>query len=101
MLLLAQGQAEVAKLIAGPKVYIFDECVDLCHDLLEEETARAEAPAVEVRPVVPAGLYCALCRLPAEGGFVIVPDRGPLCAACLDAIRSVTEDDASGPEAQP
>jgi len=29
-------RAQVRKLIAGPKVYICNECVDLCYSILEE-----------------------------------------------------------------
>ena len=41
-----KGQDEVRKLIAGPTVYICDECVELCNDIIDEElypeaTARA------------------------------------------------------------
>jgi len=32
-----KNQDEVRKLIAGPSVYICDECVDLCNDILKEE----------------------------------------------------------------
>ncbi|HEY9018886.1 ATP-dependent Clp protease ATP-binding subunit ClpX [Thiomicrospira sp.] len=32
-----KSQEEVRKLIAGPSVYICDECVDLCNDILHEE----------------------------------------------------------------
>lgn len=32
-----KGQDEVRKLIAGPSVYICDECVELCNDILQEE----------------------------------------------------------------
>lgn len=35
--LLRQSQHEVRKLIAGPSVYICDECVDLCNDIIREE----------------------------------------------------------------
>ena len=40
-------QAEVRKLIAGPSVYICDECVELCNDILREEisAAKDESPA--------------------------------------------------------
>jgi hypothetical protein len=31
-------QDEVRKLIAGPKVYICDECIDLCNDIIMDET---------------------------------------------------------------
>jgi ATP-dependent Clp protease ATP-binding subunit ClpX len=32
-----KGQKEVKKLIAGPGVYICDECIDLCNDIIDEE----------------------------------------------------------------
>lgn len=32
-----KNQHEVRKLIAGPSVYICDECVDLCNDIISEE----------------------------------------------------------------
>ena len=32
-----KSQHEVLKLIAGPKVCICDECVDLCVDIIKEE----------------------------------------------------------------
>ena len=32
-----KSQHEVRKLIAGPSVYICDECVDLCNDIIREE----------------------------------------------------------------
>ena len=32
-----KAQNEVTKLIAGPSVYICNECVDLCNDIIEEE----------------------------------------------------------------
>jgi len=45
-----KSQSEVRKLIAGPSVYICDECVDLCNDIIREEleekvqTARSSLP---------------------------------------------------------
>ncbi len=33
-----KSQHEVRKLIAGPTVFICDECVDLCNDIIREET---------------------------------------------------------------
>lgn len=32
-----KGQEEVKKLIAGPTVYICDECIELCNDIISEE----------------------------------------------------------------
>ncbi len=42
-----KSQHEVRKLIAGPSVFICDECVDLCNDIIREEIqeAAAEGPS--------------------------------------------------------
>ncbi|MCL1800128.1 MAG: ATP-dependent Clp protease ATP-binding subunit ClpX [Promicromonosporaceae bacterium] len=34
-----KSQKQVRKLIAGPSVYICDECIDLCNDIMDEEFA--------------------------------------------------------------
>jgi ATP-dependent Clp protease ATP-binding subunit ClpX len=38
-----KSQHEVKKLIAGPSVFICDECVDLCNDIIREEVQEAES----------------------------------------------------------
>jgi len=38
-----KSQEQVRKLIAGPGVYICDECVDLCNEILDEELFNAPA----------------------------------------------------------
>jgi ATP-dependent Clp protease ATP-binding subunit ClpX len=44
-----KGQREVRKLIAGPTVYICDECIRLCNDIIAEEAERDEGrPAVSL-----------------------------------------------------
>jgi len=35
-----KSQHEVKKLIAGPSVFICDECIDLCTDIIQEEIAK-------------------------------------------------------------
>ena len=35
-----KSQDEVKKLIAGPSVYICDECIDLCNDIIVVEKER-------------------------------------------------------------
>jgi len=35
-----KSQHEVRKLIAGPSVFICDECVELCNDIIREEVAE-------------------------------------------------------------
>ena len=36
-----KSQKEVKKLIAGPGVYICDECIELCNDIIHEDNAKA------------------------------------------------------------
>ena len=38
-----KSQDEVKKLIAGPTVYICDECIELCNDIIAEEFEKEEA----------------------------------------------------------
>jgi len=38
-----KSQKQVKKLIAGPGVYICDECIDLCNEIIEEELSEATA----------------------------------------------------------
>ncbi len=40
-----KSQHEVRKLIAGPSVFICDECVDLCNDIIREEVQEANNTA--------------------------------------------------------
>jgi ATP-dependent Clp protease ATP-binding subunit ClpX len=48
-------QDQVKKLIAGPGVYVCDECVDLCNEILDEELfdANTQAPAAVKDGAVP------------------------------------------------
>ena len=40
-----KSQHEVKKLIAGPSVFICDECIDLCHEIVREELGMGVTPA--------------------------------------------------------
>lgn len=42
-----KSQHQVRKLIAGPSVFICDECVDLCNDIIREEISEDNAKDVE------------------------------------------------------
>ena len=51
-------QDQVKKLIAGPEVYICDECVELCNEILDEEffenkekTEKTEKPEADLSKV--------------------------------------------------
>ena len=39
----SKSQDQVRKLIAGPGVYICDECIDLCNEILDEELLESQA----------------------------------------------------------
>jgi ATP-dependent Clp protease ATP-binding subunit ClpX len=45
-----KSQEQVRKLIAGPGVYICDECVDLCNEILDEELLDSNAAAPQPAP---------------------------------------------------
>ncbi len=45
-----KSQRQVKKLIAGPGVYICDECIDLCNEIIDEELATAPTFDVDSLP---------------------------------------------------
>ena len=51
-----KSQHEVRKLIAGPSVFVCDECVELCNDIIREEledrAERARRRALAMRPTL-------------------------------------------------
>ena len=48
-----KSQHEVRKLIAGPSVYVCDECVALCTEIIKEEALDAQAAATDALPKLP------------------------------------------------
>ncbi len=48
-----KNQNEVRRLIAGPSVYICDECVDLCNDIISEESLAVESESAAEKLPVP------------------------------------------------
>jgi ATP-dependent Clp protease ATP-binding subunit ClpX len=56
----AKTQDEVRKLVAGPGVYICDECVELCNDILVEELAQGSTKAPKVAVPTPKEIRATL-----------------------------------------
>ncbi len=54
-----KSQDEVNKLIAGPSVYICNECVDLCNDIIEEESKVGEESSHD-KTLSPAEIFSQL-----------------------------------------
>ncbi len=48
-----KSQHEVRKLIAGPSVFVCDECVDLCNDIIREEVQGKESDADQRKLPIP------------------------------------------------
>ena len=64
-----KSQKEVKKLIAGPTVYICDECIGLCNDIIAEEIDREEAKDTKLRIPRPSEIKAILDE------YVIGQDR--------------------------
>ena len=45
-----KSQKQVKKLIAGPGVYICDECIDLCNEIIEEELSETSELRLDELP---------------------------------------------------
>ncbi len=57
-----KSQNEVRKLIAGPSVFICDECVDLCNDIIREEMVSSAKEAIRTELPTPAEIKSFLDR---------------------------------------
>lgn len=51
-----KSQNEVKKLIAGPGVYICDECIELCNDIIAEEREREESTKATLKVPKPVDI---------------------------------------------
>jgi ATP-dependent Clp protease ATP-binding subunit ClpX len=49
-----KSQKEVKKLIAGPSVYICDECIGLCNDIIADELDKSEGGAADIKVPKPS-----------------------------------------------
>jgi GNAT superfamily N-acetyltransferase len=83
-----KSQHDVKKLIAGPRVYICDECVDICLQILSHENVPPYASPRTSAPSTPPAI-CALCRtLTPSIDLLEVGRSGGLCPGCVDAVQA-------------
>ncbi|HEV7706992.1 MAG TPA: ATP-dependent Clp protease ATP-binding subunit ClpX [Asanoa sp.] len=87
-----KSQKQVKKLIAGPGVYICDECIDLCNEIIEEELAETGEVKWEELPK-PMEIYQFLNQ------YVVGQDQAKkaLSVAVYNHYKRVQAESASGP----
>jgi hypothetical protein len=90
-----QSQADVGKLIAGPTVFICDECVRICQEIIAEDQRNETGDEAEPMPQLPkfsvAGppVQCGLCGTPTPPSDVVpIRNRGVLCAGCVGEVEA-------------
>lgn len=84
-----KSQRYVRQLIAGPAVYICDECVDICVDVIAHHQRQRDDEADADNRVSDVPANCALCRLPMfAGDGLYVENRGALCVGCVSAVQA-------------
>jgi hypothetical protein len=92
-----KAQNEVSKLIAGPSVYICNECADICIEIIANDAwskAQQETHTLAQEPdnILVAGVPCSVCHVSTPANqCLLIPERGQLCPACLEAIRSAID----------
>jgi hypothetical protein len=95
-----KSHKEGRKTIAGPSAYICDECVEVCVDIIADDTRFDDgtgpvvlepSPADVVVAPVAGGLAvrCSLCRIPVPIQDVLpIQNRGALCPGCVGEIEA-------------
>ncbi len=88
-----KSQKQVKKLIAGPGVYICDECIDLCNEIIEEERAEATELGLVDLPK-PREIFAFLEQ------YIIgqEPAKRSLAVAVYNHYKRVQAGEASGPD---
>lgn len=91
-----KSQHEVRKLIAGPSVFICDECIDLCTDIILEETQEAARDAIRNELPTPREIKAFL------DGYVIgqdVPKRN-LAVAVYNHYKRIRYGEVKGDDVE-
>jgi ATP-dependent Clp protease ATP-binding subunit ClpX len=88
-----KSQKQVKKLIAGPGVYICDECIDLCNEIIEEELAEAGEVKLDELPK-PADIHEFLEQ------YIIGQDdaKRTLAVAVYNHYKRIQAEDKAGPK---
>src|ERR1700756_3418015 len=90
-----KGQREVRKLIAGPTVYVCDECIRLCNDIIAEDSEKEESRP-QMRLPTPAEIKAFL------DDYVVAQDgaKRVLSVAVYNHYKRISPRRAPGPKAR-
>ena len=90
-----KDQNEVAKLVAGPTIYICNECVDLCNDIIAEEVEHesdAAKNSAAGKKQTNRERLCGVCMEPRDTDeLIFLPHAAYMCAGCLEEIQLVRD----------
>jgi ATP-dependent protease Clp ATPase subunit len=86
---------DVQKLIAGPKIFICEECVKVCNAIIADDNRFLKSTGATRRKAEeplswPNAVRCALCHVEIRGddSIVIPENRGTLCIDCVQAVAT-------------
>jgi hypothetical protein len=87
----AQEESAAKKLIAGPSVFICDECVELCHRVVRQRvTLQGKSKSSHRRKK--RERLCGICTEPHdENKLIFLPHAAHMCGECLEAIQTLRE----------
>ncbi len=92
-----KGEPLVNKIIAGPGVYICDQCVDLCNEILDGTKATEHSSKLNLAPGQSADLIkCSFCgkkQNQVVTGQIIIGPAGNICAECTDLCNQILDDE--------
>ena len=88
-------QSQVKKLIAGPGVYICDECTELCEEIIEEELGRVGKDTAEhthaepgQQTPKPGELRCSFCgHYQSQVKKLVAGPEVYVCDECIDSVE--------------
>ncbi|PNE10303.1 MAG: hypothetical protein CR217_15040 [Beijerinckiaceae bacterium] len=85
-----KSQHEVRKLIAGPTVFICDECVELCMDIFREENKSSLVNSRDSKNKV----YCSFCgKSQHEARKLIVGPTVFICDGCVETCMDIVREE--------
>jgi len=90
-----KSQKQVKKLIPGPGVYICDECIDLCKDIIHEKFSEPAEVRIDERPK-PLGVKCSFCRRSQKPVKKLIAGPGVyICDVCINLCNDIIEEELS------